>query len=69
MTIGFSAAFAMLLAFPEKRRVGWVIGALATAVAIATVYGRYHYAVDGLAALAVSLCGTGVSACLWKRRA
>jgi membrane-associated phospholipid phosphatase len=62
VTAGFSAAFAMLLALPERRRVGWVLGALATAVAIATVYGRYHYAVDGLAGLGVSLLACAVSA-------
>ena len=61
VTVGFSAAFAMLLALPEKRRVGWVLGALATAVAIATVYGRYHYAVDALAGLGVSLLACALS--------
>jgi membrane-associated phospholipid phosphatase len=62
VTAAFSAAFSMLLALPEKRPVGWVLGALATAVAIATVYGRYHYAVDALAGLGVSLLACAVSA-------
>ena len=62
VTVGFSAAFAMLLALPERKPLAWVLGALATAVAIATVYGRYHYAVDGLAGLGVSLLACALSA-------
>jgi membrane-associated phospholipid phosphatase len=62
VTVGFSAAFAMLLAVPERKPVGWVLGALATVVAVATVYGRYHYAVDALAGLGVSLLACAVSA-------
>ena len=55
VTVGYSAAFAMLLAFPEKRKVGWIMLAIANGVAVATVYGRYHYVVDTLAGLGVSL--------------
>ncbi len=57
VTAAFSAAFAMLLALPEKRRVGWMLLAVAILVLINTVYGRYHYAADGLAAVAISLAG------------
>ncbi len=62
VTVGFSAALAMLLAFPERRRVAAAIATVACAVAVVTVYGRYHYAVDGLAAVAVS-----VAACIASR--
>ena len=55
VTVGFSAAFGMLLALPERRRIGLTIAAVAIAVAVVTVYGRYHYAADGVAAIAVSL--------------
>ena len=55
VTVGFSAAFAMLLALPENRRAGWTLLAIALLVLVNTVYGRYHYAADGLAGLAVSL--------------
>jgi len=55
VTVGFSAAFAMLLALPERKRTGIAIAAIAAGVAVVTVYGRYHYAADGLAAFAVSL--------------
>ncbi|MBI4877638.1 MAG: phosphatase PAP2 family protein [Acidobacteria bacterium] len=61
VTLGFSAAFAMLLALPEKRRAGWILLVLACGVAVATVYGRYHYAVDGLAGLGVSLLAAAAS--------
>lgn len=51
----FSAAWGLLLTIPEKRWIGWSVFAYAVAVSIATVYGRYHYAVDVLAGFAVSL--------------
>lgn len=55
VTVGFSAAFAMLLALPENRRIGWALVAVALLVLVNTVYGRYHYLADGLAGLGVSL--------------
>jgi membrane-associated phospholipid phosphatase len=55
VAVGFSAAFAMLLALPENRRAGWTLLVIALLVLVNTVYARYHYAADGLAALAVSL--------------
>ena len=55
VTVAFSAAFAMLLAVPERRRVGWTMAGMAGFVAVATVYARYHYAVDGLAGFLISL--------------
>ena len=65
VTAAFSAAFAMFLVLPEKRWVGWALSALACSIAITTVYGRYHYAVDGLAGFAVSLAALGISASLY----
>jgi len=47
VTVGFSAAFAMLLALPEKRRIGWTLLAIALLVLVDTVYGRYHYLAMG----------------------
>jgi membrane-associated phospholipid phosphatase len=35
--------------------VGWLLLPLAILIATATVYGRYHYVVDGLAGLALSV--------------
>jgi membrane-associated phospholipid phosphatase len=51
----FSAAWALLWLLPEKRRFGWAMLAYAVSVAVATVYGRYHYAVDAIAGLGVSV--------------
>ena len=66
VTLGFSAAFGMLLALPERRWAGVGLLVLAAGVLMATIYGRYHYAVDGLAGLAVSL-GALAAACLFGR--
>lgn len=68
VTAAFSAAFGMLLAFPERKRVGGMLFALATAIAITTVYGRYHFAVDGLAGLLVSVIAAAISAAFFWRR-
>jgi membrane-associated phospholipid phosphatase len=54
VSAAFSAAFAMLLLMP-KRRDGVLLFIYAISVAIATVYGRYHYFVDALAGFGISL--------------
>ncbi len=51
----FSAAWALLWLLPERRKFGWAMLAYAVSVAVATVYGRYHYAVDSVAGLGVSV--------------
>ncbi|HUA22249.1 MAG TPA: phosphatase PAP2 family protein [Bryobacteraceae bacterium] len=51
----FSAAWALLAYLPERRRYGIGMLGYAISVAVATVYGRYHYAADAVAGLAVSL--------------
>lgn len=55
----FAAAFAMRTVLPERRWVGRFLLALAILIATATIYGRYHYAVDALAGFAVSLAAWG----------
>jgi membrane-associated phospholipid phosphatase len=50
-----SAAWGLLAAIPKRPWIGYSMAAYAFLVAIATIYGRYHYAVDGLAGIAVSL--------------
>jgi membrane-associated phospholipid phosphatase len=62
VAVGFSAAFAVWLAVPAHRGVGWTLLAAAVLVWITTIYGRYHYAADGLASLVV----TGASIALIK---
>ncbi len=51
----FSAAWALFAFLPERKRYGWGMLVYAVTVAIATIYGRYHYAADVAAGLAVSL--------------
>jgi membrane-associated phospholipid phosphatase len=56
----FSAAWALLLFIPDRKSVGWGMLIYAISVAVAVVYGRYHYAVDSVAGFAVSLVAAGV---------
>jgi len=51
----FSAAWALLAFLPERKLYGWGMLVYAVSVAVATVYGRYHYAADAVAGMAVSL--------------
>ncbi len=51
----FSAAWALFAFLPERKRYGWGMLIYAICVAIAAVYGRYHYAADAVAGLAISL--------------
>jgi len=64
----FSAAWALLRYLPERRRIGWGMLIYATSVAIAAVYGRYHYAVDVVAGFGVSLLAAGVTLAANKRK-
>ena len=57
----------MLMYLPDRRRVGWGMLIYAVLVSIATVYGRYHYAVDALAGLGVSLAAAALGAWLFRR--
>ncbi len=61
-----SAAWGLLATIPERKWIGWSMFAYGILVAIATVYGRYHYAVDGVAGIAVSLAALAALA-LQKR--
>ena len=45
----FSAAWALFAFLPERKRYGWGMLVYAVSVAVATVYGRYHYAADAVA--------------------
>lgn len=55
VAVAFSTAFGLLLVMPGRRRVWSTAFLTATAVLIATVYGRYHYLADGLASIGISL--------------
>ncbi len=60
----FSAAWGLFLFLPKKKRFGWGMLIYAVSVAVATVYGRYHYAVDTAAGLGVSLVAAGLTTSL-----
>lgn len=64
----FAAAFAFWRQFRDKRwlRYGMII--YAVLIAFATVYGRYHYAVDAAAGFVVAIIGTYVAHWLMRRR-
>ena len=51
----FASAFGMRLALPSRPWAGRLLFSVAVLIAIATVYGRYHYAADAAAGLAVAL--------------
>jgi membrane-associated phospholipid phosphatase len=50
----FACAWGLLITMPDRRRYGAMVAIFAFSVAIATIYGRYHFAVDALAGFAIS---------------
>lgn len=62
----FSAAWALFAFLPERKRYGWGMLIYAVSVTVATVYGRYHYAADAVAGMAISLV-PGVTILLARR--
>lgn len=67
VAVAFSCAFGLLSALPRRRTL-WS-GAFLAAVLVyaATVYGRYHYAVDGLASLCIATAAWRVAE-RWQSR-
>ena len=63
----FSAGWALLLYLPERKQYGRAMLIYAASVAIAAVYGRYHYAVDVVAGAGVSLVALGIILAANKR--
>ena len=60
-----SAAWGLLAAIPERRWIGWAMAAYGLSVFVATIYGRYHFAADGVAGIGISLCAA-VLLRVWK---
>ena len=60
------AAFGLLFSLPERKRYGIAACLLAFGIAVGTVYGRYHYAVDALAGLVVSSVVSLACACTFR---
>ncbi len=63
----FSAGWALLIYLPDRKRFGWGMVVYAISVAVATVYGRYHYAVDAVAGFGVSLVALGIAKLIYGR--
>lgn len=59
-------AWALLAMLRRRRWIGWAMAAYGFSVAVATVYGRYHYAADAAAGIGMSLLA--VAALQWTRR-
>jgi membrane-associated phospholipid phosphatase len=64
----YAAAFAMFRVVPERKAAGWFLVLLATGIFWATIYGRYHYAVDAVAGLAVAVLAFFLCEWIAKRR-
>jgi len=56
----FSAAWALLLFLRDRKWIGRGMLIYAASVAVAVVYGRYHYAVDSVAGFGVSLVALAI---------
>ncbi|MDA1315014.1 MAG: phosphatase PAP2 family protein [Acidobacteria bacterium] len=61
VSASFSAVFGMFLIMRRGRWAAWALTAVAVGIFWATIYGRYHYAVDSVAGLGVSLVALGVT--------
>jgi hypothetical protein len=62
----FGVAFAILRVLPDHKGIGWCLFVLACSITIAAVYGRYHYLVDVLAGIGMSLLAL-IAAIAWER--
>lgn len=54
VAVAFSSAFGLLSVLRERRRIWSAAFLVAFLIYVATVFGRYHYAVDGLASITIS---------------
>jgi membrane-associated phospholipid phosphatase len=57
----FAVAFGAWRTLPEHKWVSRFLLAMAILIAVATVYGRYHYLIDAVAGLAVALAAFAIS--------
>jgi membrane-associated phospholipid phosphatase len=56
VSAAFACAWGLLITLPDRKRYAAIVAIFAFSVAIATIYGRYHFAVDALAGIAISFC-------------
>ncbi len=66
VTTGLSTALGLWLAWPERKRVGAIFLLVASVVALAAIYGRYHYVADAVGGAAVSFAAAGAGALLYR---
>lgn len=59
VAVAFSSAFGMKRALPKGRITFTFLLLLAGMVFVATIYGRYHYAADGIASIIICLASWG----------
>ncbi len=57
----FAAAFGMSRALPERKWLGRALFGIALFIALATVYGRYHYLADAAAGLLMAIVALALS--------
>jgi membrane-associated phospholipid phosphatase len=67
VAVAFSAGFGLLAALPERKWLSSLVFLAAALVFVATVYGRYHYAADGVASILISIAAWRVST-IYDRR-
>jgi membrane-associated phospholipid phosphatase len=64
VAVAFSSAFGLLRAVPHRRLLWSIAFGAATLVFAGTVYGRYHYAADGIASVGISVAAWFISGVL-----
>jgi len=64
----FSAAFAVIKLLPERPWLGRGFLILATLIAVGSVYGRYHFAIDALGGFGMAVLAFGLSFAWQSRR-
>jgi len=65
----FSVAFGMRQALPERKWVSRFLYVMALLIAVATVYGRYHYLADATAGFSVAVIVFALQRCVVSRQA
>ncbi len=65
---GVSAGLGLLFTLRRRRWLGWLMLLYGFSVALATIYGRYHYAVDAVAGMAMTVPALFILILLTRRR-
>lgn len=57
VSAALSAAWGLLVTLPERKRLGLLMGGYSLMIAVAAVYGRYHYLADVVSGVGMSFLG------------